>query len=161
MKILKDNTNKSKENQQETVQINCDFCDSELEITVEDTYIGFLGSRFVICPCCKKETMVEEYFKGIKLTKNNIKFPLHFRRTNKDGIGTGNGKAVEVKDADVERKIREAIKYFRSHRDESEWYVSYGDLYMHVIRLDGEGDYNIMVTKDFYETYIPFEEEDY
>lgn len=61
----------------------CEHCDSELEISEEDTHIGWLGAAFVKCPCCGQESMVDE-LEGITLTKNNIDYPIHFNRTNKD-----------------------------------------------------------------------------
>ena len=53
MKILKDNSkNREVKEQNPIIKIFCSECNSELEITKEDTHIGWMGARFVTCPCC-------------------------------------------------------------------------------------------------------------
>ena len=86
MKILKDNS-KNIEVKEESIamfplKIKCSECDSELEITKEDTHIGWMGARFINCPCCGEESMVDK-LDGITLTKDNLEFPVHFNRTTK------------------------------------------------------------------------------
>ena len=54
MKVLKDNSKNNvvkvkKEIIPKTITTFCDNCYSELEITEEDTYIGWLGTRFITC----------------------------------------------------------------------------------------------------------------
>ena len=39
------------------------------------------GAKFITCPCCGVESMVDE-IEGITLTRNNLCFPEHFLRTN-------------------------------------------------------------------------------
>ena len=64
MKILKNNCNEEKvKNIAKTFNVRCDKCDSELEITKEDTHIGWLGAVHITCPCCGEESMVDEIFK--------------------------------------------------------------------------------------------------
>lgn len=140
-----------------TKQLNiiCDKCDSELEIVEEDTHIGWLGAKFVTCPCCGEDTMIDE-LEGITLTKDNLEFPVHFNRTNKDLR-----KVVEVKSDEIIRNIKRAITYFRKNKDEWSWYTSYGDMFLNVYRFSGDEEYSVVVSKDFYETCIPFEKEDY
>lgn len=99
--------------------------------------------------------MVDE-LDGITLTKDNLEFPIHFIRTVK-----GLRDVVEVSSDKIIEGIKRAITYFRIHKDEACWYTSYGDLFLSVFRYPGDEEYFIMVTKDFYETYIPFENEDY
>ena len=84
MKIIKNNYSAEENKDQiKTIQITCDHCGSELEITEEDIYIGAYGAVYVICPCCGEEIMIEE-LEGVTLTMNNIEFPIHFVRSNKD-----------------------------------------------------------------------------
>lgn len=160
MKILKDNYNhvverKLKNTKPKLLKIHCDQCDSELEITKEDTHVGWLGALFVTCPCCGEESMVEE-LEGITLTVDNLQFPIHFNRTNKD-----TRQVVENSPDEIVNEIKQGITYFREHKDEYYWYTSYGDLFVIVFRYEGDEEYFVMVTKDFYETDIPFEQEDY
>lgn len=159
IKVLKDNSNKVEVKEENNItyplKINCSECDSELEITEEDTYIGWMGARFINCPCCGNEAMIDE-LDGITLTKDNLEFPIHFNRTAK-----GLRHVVEVNSDEIIEGIKKAITYFREHKEEYYWYTSYGDLFLIIFRYSGDEEYFVMVTKDFYETYIPFEKEDY
>ena len=159
IKVLKDNSNniEVKEENIEMFQLKlkCSECDSELEITEEDTYIGWMGARFISCPCCGEDTMVDE-LDGITLTKDNLEFPVHFIRTAK-----GLRHVVEVNPDEIIKEIQRAITYFREHKNEYYWYTSHGDLLLIVFRYSGDKEYFVMATKDFYETYIPFEDTDY
>jgi hypothetical protein len=156
VKVLKNNCIESvKKNTPEKITIECDKCGSELEITKEDTHIGWLGAAFVTCPCCGEDTMVEE-MEGITLTKDNIEFPLHFIRTNKELRNVS-----EVASDSIIKEIKKGIEYFRKNKDAYDWYTSYGDLFISMYKYDEDKDYFVLVTKDFYETNIPFEAEDY
>lgn len=156
MKIIKNNCTKEVvKDVPKTLRVNCDDCDSELEITAEDTHIGWLGAAYVTCPCCGEETMVEE-IEGIDLTKDNIEFPIHFHRSHKDLKGV-----KEASSDEIVKDIKKAIEHFRENKDEWNWYISYGDLFLSVYRYPGDEDYYVMVARDFYETYIPFEPQDY
>lgn len=160
MKILKDNYNYSiekmfKSAEPKLLKIHCDQCGSELEITKEDTYVGWLGALFVTYPCCGEETKVDE-LEGITLTVNNLVFLVHFNRTNKDMKNV-----VESSTKEIVKEIKRAITYFREHKDEYYWNTSYGDLFVIVFRHEGDEEYSVMVTKDFYETEISFQTEDY
>lgn len=160
IKIIKNNfiqndLNKKVETKSKRIHIFCEHCNSELEISKEDTYIGWLGAAFVKCPCCGQETMVDE-LDGITLTKGNIDYPIHFNRTNKDLRNV-----VEVKKDEVIKEVQRGIDYFRVNKNESYWYTCHGDLFLIVFRYEGDKEYFVLVTRDFYETDIPFEKEDY
>lgn len=93
---------------------------------------------------------------GITLTIDNLQFPMHFNRTNKNMR-----QVVENNPEEIIKEIKCAVTYFREHKDEYYWFTCYGDLFVIVFRYEGDEEYSVMVTKDFYETDIPFEEEDY
>lgn len=157
MKVLKDNYNVVKaleEKEPESIITCCDDCGSELEVSPEDMYVGWLGAMHCICPCCGEETMVEQA-KGITLTKDNVRFPQHFLRRT-----FGIRHVKEVKEEEIEKQVRDIIEYLRRNKCDYK-YVSYGDLFLIVFKYDGDENYSVVVTKDFYETDIPFEEEDY
>ena len=159
IKILKDNSNNIEVKEENIamfpLKIKCSECDSELEITEEDTHIGWMGARFINCPCCGKEAMVDE-LDGITITKDNLEFPVHFIRTTK-----GLRHVVEVNSDEIIKEIQRAITYFREHKDEYYWYTSHGDLLLIVFRYSGDEEYFVMVTNDLSDTYIPFEDKDY
>ena len=155
MKIIKNNykNNENIESRLMPIITYCDNCGSKLEITEEDTHIGYWGDRFVTCPCCGKESMVDE-IEGIDLTADNINFPVHFYRTNKD---TG---AVEISNRGVKEDIKKGIEYFKTDKDAWCWYTCHGDLFVVIFKYNEDDEYFVVVTKDFYETYIPFTDED-
>ena len=160
IKVLKNNSINREKIKKENIpmfslKISCPECDSELEITENDTHIGWMGARFINCPCCGYEVMIDE-LDGITLTKYNIEFPIHFKRTAK-----GLRDVVEASSDTIIEEIKRGITYFRTYKDEYYWYTSYGDLFLIIFRYSDDEEYFIMVTKDFYETYIPFENEDY
>ena len=93
---------------------------------------------------------------GITLTKDNIEFPIHFSRTTK-----GMRHVVETNSDEIVKQIQNAIEHFRHFKDEDCWYISYKDVFVIVFRDSSCDDYFVVVTKDFYETHIPFEKEDY
>lgn len=160
IKIIKNNftqsnLNKKMETKSKTVHTFCEHCNSELEFTKDDTHIGWLGAAYVTCPCCGEESMVDE-LDGITLTKDNIGFPVHFLRFNKDMR-----HVEEVGNEEIIKEIRKGVEYFRKNKDEYCWYTSYGDLFVILFRYADDEEYLVVVTKDFYEGYIPFEGEDY
>ncbi len=109
MKVLKNNYNSeeiAKEVKPDVLTINCDKCNSELEITENDAHIGWLGARFITCPCCGEESMVDE-LDGITLTKDNLEFPVRFNRTTK-----GLRHVVEVHSVFLQALFGEKCKIF-------------------------------------------------
>lgn len=134
----------------------CDKCGSELEYEKSDLHMGFLGCMYLTCPLCKNENMMEENEGTITLTKNNVEFPTHFYHTSKETGAVDCCNNKEVKDA-----INRAIDYFRENKEDYGYSTSCGNLYVHVCRCDGDENYDVVVSNDYYETYIPFEKEDY
>ena len=148
------NLNKKEEVKPKVVHTFCEHCDSELEVSEEDTHIGWLGAAFVKCPCCGQETIVNE-LDGITLTRDNIEFPRHFYKTNKSLRDV-----IEITNEGIVNEIQKGIDYFRKNKDEYCWYTSYGDLFVIVFRYKNNKEYSVLVTKDFYDTDIPFGTED-
>ena len=110
IKILKDNS-KNIEVKEENIamfplKIKCSECDSELEITEKDTHIGWLGAKYITCPCCGEESMVDE-LEGITLTKDNLEFSVHFNRTT-----NGLRHVVEANADEIIKEIQRVITYF-------------------------------------------------
>lgn len=66
-----------------------------------------------------------------------------------------------VDNESIEKEICRGIEYLAEHQDEYVWFTSYGDLWMMVHRLSDDEEYYVVVTKDFYEAYVPFGEDDY
>ena len=159
MKVLVNNYNGEPiepiENTPYPRKVVCDRCGSELEYEKEDTRIGYLGVTHLDCPLCGEEIMLEGNEQDIKLTKDNIKFPNHFWYFSKEA------GAVELPNSEIKEYIRNCIEFLRENKNEYCAYSGTGDSGIFVFRYDGDEMYDIVVAKDFYETEIPFEKEDY
>lgn len=161
MKVLKNNFNET--SFEDIKEINpyprkhiCEHCQSELEYEESDLRMGALGCMFLDCPLCGRENMLESNENSITLNVNNLEFPTHFFYTSKE---TG---AVDIcNNKEVRKRIKEAISYFRNNKDEFCWYTYCGNLCIEVFRYSGDEEYEVIVTNNYYNTYIPFETEDY
>ena len=149
---IKDNVNAIKPYPRE---LTCENCGSSLEYEKSDLRMGALGCIYLDCPLCKYENMIEDNEDSITLTVDNIEFPTHFFHTS---VETG---AVDVDNEKIKKYIRNAIDYFRKNKDAFSYEQQSGTLHIVVFRYDGDKNYEVVVSKDFYSTYIPFESEDY
>lgn len=134
----------------------CEWCRSELEYVESDLRIGEFGAVFIDCPCCNKGNLIDGHENEITLTMDNIEFPKHFHHTSKE-----NGAVDICNNVEIREQIQKAIKYFRKNKDAFVWQSECGNLYLVVFRYDGDEDYEIILSNNFYSTYIPFEAEDY
>ena len=131
--------------------ITCDNCGSDYEIEYDDTYIGALGCRYVKCPCCGYENMIDD---GIQLTKDNLKFPDHYFSF---------ADCVKISDEAIDRDVKRCIEALRNSKDKR-FYATRtgtGDTHIFVFRYDGDEEYFVYVGKGGYETNVPFEDVDY
>ena len=155
MKVLKDNykTTYAEETDNKLV---CEHCTSELEYNNSDIVIGTYGCAFVPCPCCGYENYIEDGEHDLVLTAHNVEFPMHFGHTAKE-----NGALDCCNNETIKEYIRNGINYFRKNKGEFVWYCGTGNLYVTVYRYEGDENYYVQVTNNYYDTYIQFEEEDY
>jgi len=151
MKILKNNFEKEivKEYPKKLI---CENCGSELEYDESDKRVGEYGCVFIDCPLCKYENELEE--EGKTLTKDNIEFPMHFHHTSKE---TGD---VTINDDGIKVWIKDCIDDLRTS-NEFATSRSSGDACVIVFKFDGDENYEVIVTRNYYHTFIPFENEDY
>lgn len=129
----------------------CERCWSVLEIEARDTYIGALGCRYVKCPCCGEEIVLDD---GITLTSENLSFPRHYF-SFKDGVILTN--------KEVDKYVRECIEALRNSKDKN-FYATHtgtGNTHVFVFKYDGDEEYFVYVGKGGYETCVPFEDVDY
>lgn len=135
-------------------ELICEGCRSELEYDESDLRMGEYGCVYLDCPICGKANMLDENEHSIILTVDNIEFPVHFHHVS---------EATGAKNANDRIKpfLRQAIDYFREHKDEYDYMASTGNLYLHVHRYSSDEEYSVVISNDFYEMDIPFEPEDY
>lgn len=159
MKVLKNNFNKDLEinDMPYPRKLVCNMCGSELEYEESDMRMGVYGCMHIDCPLCGEDNLLEDNDNNIELTKDNIEFPIHFHHTSKE---TG---AVDVCNNEmVKEYVRKAIDYFRRNKSEDSYggHIT-GNFYINVERNDADEEYTVTVSNNFYDTYIPFEKEDY
>ena len=134
----------------------CEECHSELEYEKSDLRIGALGCVYLDCPCCNRDNLIDGHEDTITLTIDNIEFPIHFFHTSKE-----NGAVDVCNNDEIKKRIKNAVEYFRKNKDEFSYITECGNLSLVVYRYEGDEDYQVMLTNNFYSTYIPFEDEDY
>lgn len=156
MKILKNNNEKpTQTNEFYPRKFVCEQCKSELEYEKEDVKVGTYGCAFVSCPCCGYDNFLDDV-DCVTLTSENIEFPMHFHHTS-----ISNGAIDNCNTEEIRRHIQEAIDFFRRNKDDYAWEYQCGTLHISVYRYSGDENYEVIVTNDFYSTFIPFESEDY
>lgn len=158
MKVLKDNYRETVEEIKRLKaepyprKLLCEKCESELEYDKSDKETGVYGLYYIKCPLCKHDNYLDE---GEDITVENIEFPTHFGHTSDES-------AVDCfNNETIKEYIREGIAFLRKNKDEFDWFVRTGNLHLRVHKYSGDEQYEIMTTKDFYDSYIPFEAEDY
>ena len=163
MKVLKNNYNNYETTTRKIERVNpyprkmlCECCGSELEYEKEDIRIGAFGCVYIDCPLCGCDNCLDDGENELTLTKDNVEFPTHFWHTSVETGAVENCNNNTVKDA-----IHKAIDYFRQNKDAERWFTACGNLHVCVHRFEGDESYDVIVTKDYYETSIPFEKADY
>lgn len=162
MKVLKDNFNNNNNNVNDQNYSNyprkifCDECGSELEYEMSDLEMGELGCMHIKCPLCGEYIMLDGNENNITLTADNIEFPTHFFHISKE-----TGAADACNNEEVKKYINKAIAYFRENKNEFAWYSQCGNLYVAVFRYDGDEEYHVNVSNNYYDSFIPFEAVDY
>ena len=127
-----------------TYRVFCEECGAELEYTAEDTYIGALGGREIICPACGEKVFLEEPY-GVELDSSNIEFPLHFFAPS--------DSAVDISDIKIQEWVREYLKRAESDVDEhGYYYTGSGNTMVFVFKYEEE--YVVYVTKKYWECSI-------
>ena len=132
------------EKERKIYRAKCDECGKWLEYEEEDTYIGALGGRELICPACGERVYVEQP-EGIDLNSSNIEFPKHFMSPD---------KAKDINDAEIQKWVRECLG--RAESDLEEWghyYAGSGNTIVFVFKYEDE--YDIYVTKKYWDCSIP------
>ena len=124
----------------------CDECCAELEFEYEDTYEGALGARYIKCPECNREVLIEE-IEGLALTQHNIEFPKHF--FGPDG--------VDISNDEIQKWVRNCLKIAKESNEPYGYFVQQGTGNAMVVLLVYEYEYEFIVTKDYYSVTIPKE----
>lgn len=154
MRVVVNKTHCLNIDDEQLIQVTCDYCGSVLEITSKDVHYGQFGCAMITCPCCEKETFAEG-FSDLVLTPDNLVFPDHFSHC----IAGDLDGTVDCFDGNLVPEIRKSITYLRNHKD-ANYYGGHivGNLMLYVVRNKYDESYEVIASKDFYSTIIPFEQ---
>ena len=149
MKIVKNNYKKEPVNKKAEYLVCCEECGSELSITKEDVTYGHFGCPKVTCPCCGKETYVDADGLELTLTVDNVRYPEHYYHF-------GTHDSYKINNDEINQWVRELVKMLEEDKD-SDWATrASGDTHVSVYKFDGDKEYNVVVSKGYYETCIPY-----
>lgn len=152
MKIIKNNYNNSKSTLTLFTKqiVECEECGSQIEVEVDDLEIGQYGLKYVKCPCCGKKTFNDE-FGDITLNIDNLNFPQHYSNFSiEDG-------AIDVSDEEINSMVKECISHFTNDENDTYRFIETGNVFIMVYRWSLDEEYQIIVCKNFHETYIPLD----
>lgn len=133
------------------IEVACEYCRSKLLLEKEDLECAEFGAMWYRCPVCKRRNMIDEV-EGITLTADNINFPNNFWHYN-DG--------VDLSSDDIKKYIKDGIIYFRNNPEVFTYCTGSGNTHVMVQNYSGDKDYYVVVTKDYYDMEIPYEDIDY
>ena len=92
---------------------------------------------------------------SIDICASNVNYPTHFTLYSKDFV------AVEIPDKRINEWIQEGVQYFRENPEEYAYYIGSGNTMVYMYRHTEDKEYYVIVSKDYEEGRIQFEEEDY
>lgn len=130
------------------LNVICEYCHAELEVSQDDGTIGWNGWWSCECPVCGQTVYVEEW--DCRLDENTIEFPIHFYSKDKD-------KAIHVEDATIQNYIRKGIKWMKDHPDEQFYFIETGDSFVVLLALDGDEEYDCYVARDVFSCEVPMD----
>lgn len=159
MKIIKNNYDENQKNEPEVKEkypklYLCEECESEFEYDKDDMYYAEYGCAFVDCPCCGEKILLEDEG-ALTLTVDNVQFPDHFAWTS-----VRNGAVDQCNNDTVKAYIKKAIRFFRKAPEEYVWSARTGNTNVTVFNCSDDGGYDVIITNDYYNTFIPYEAED-
>lgn len=152
MRIIHNNLETQKEIPK-TQEYVCVECGSTIEVDPDDIHEGWLGAYYFTCPVCGKESMTD--IETELPTKDTIEFPKHFYRCTTDD------SAVDVSDEDIQKYIRRLANIMWNRTNEETYvHTGTGNTVIFVLNQAGDGEYHIIVCKNYWEGDIKANPED-
>lgn len=120
-------------------KLTCENCHKEFD--EPESYIGRYGLRFVRCPHCNYEQILNE---GIELTPQNVVYPQHF-----DSAANG----VPIKDEEINKWVKQCLDNLSKDQDFS--LVASGNTYVIAYKSDYElHTAEVLVSKKYESTEV-------
>ena len=126
----------------ENTILKCEYCEEELH---GEPQVGQLGLKYIHCDNCGKDSYNEELGE-IELTSGNVTFPQHY-------FCYSDGK--QLKDEFINEEVRKGLKFLEKNKEEDFVQLGSGDTDITITKYEGDGEYRIIVSRNYYETFIP------
>ena len=119
-------------------------CNSCGEGLTDEPKVGAFGCKYIVCDNCGKENYIDE-LEPETFTKDNVRFPQHYYHF----VG-----GVSIDDDTINEWVKNCIEDLEQNPDEDHIFTASGDSLVHVARFEDDGEYNVQVCKNYYETNI-------
>ena len=145
MRVIENNFNANPTNSQKLTRVICEVCNSKVDIDESDLEVGEYGCKYWTCICGFKNYIDN----GITLTEANVQYPQHFAQyTN----------CCVLSDDETNKYIKIAISGLKKGIDYS--YAGTADTLVIAFKSDDEEhEADVIVAKDYYQTFIKIPEE--
>lgn len=123
-----------------TEEIICEHCNSifELDENDDDIIVSDDNDNYVYCPCCGQKVYLYE-----PNTKDNINFPTSY---------TNFASGVDISNEEINEWIKECIEWLDENPEQPYKYIGTGNTF--AVVFNHEDEYTILVTKNYFESYI-------
>ena len=125
----------------------CGYCHSELEYEKHDLYFneddkGRQGMS-IDCPCCGRIILIDPC--------EPTDFPKSFFQF---GVSEN---SQSITDKEIKEWIIKGLKFLHSNPSEELWLTASGDTRVDIINYSGDKSYNVIVSKNYWETDIDYD----
>ena len=124
-------------------KLKCEHCNAEL---CGEVQFGQLGLGYIHCNECGEDSYNEE-LDEITLTSDNVTFPQHY-------FNFGYGKKID--NDYINESVRKGLKYLEENPNEDFCQLGTGDTNITIVKYEGDKEYCVIVSKNYYETFVPF-----
>ena len=124
-------------------RVMCENCQAELEIEVDDVFVGEFGCYMFKCPCCSHNTAIDGMERDTQPT-----FKKTFWHTS---VKNGSTNTVHIEDNEIQKMIDECVHNLISDDVEPGEFSMQGTGDTAVYAFKYEDCIEILVTQDYYE----------
>ena len=145
MRVIENNYNANPTNSQKLTRVICEECNSKVDIDESDLEVGEYGCKYWTCICGYKNYIDDD----ITLTEANIQYPQHFAQYTDGSV---------LSDDETNKYVKTAISGLKKGIDYS--YAGTADTLVIAFKSDDdEREADVIVAKDYYQTFVKIPEE--
>ena len=147
MRVIENNYNANPKDYQKPTRVICEKCNSKVDIEDSDLEVGEYGCKYWTCICGHKNYIDN----GITLTEANVQYPQHFAQYT---------DCCVLSDDETNKYMKTAISGLKKGIDYS--YAGSADTIVIAFKCDDdEYEADVIVAKDYYQTFVKIPEERY